>query len=363
MSDRARQALLDLLRDEWPAAEALTAGLRAVRAAEGVDAFALALRQVAGLEAAEDEAEALFARILAHREALRSQLDRDPGIRVAAADFGRDAAGGPTAPPETAMAAFDCAVEYEVRRARRHGMGFSILLVEIADWNAVRASRGLLYADELGGAAARTVRRAMREADRAWNLGAGRMAALLPGTERAGAKVVAERVLAALAAAARAGLHPEGRALRVHAGIGCWPEDGHSAGTVQERARAALQRAVRCGSSQVAAHHAERRGWERRAIAPGEAAQVAALPEGHRLAAEVENVSRSGILLEVAAPYPASQPVRVAFGGRKAWTRDGRVVRAERCRETPGMFRVGIAFDALAPLDGDDDGAAAGLPS
>jgi hypothetical protein len=225
--------------DENPVAELLPedrqdgrlwlARLREVRDREGIPACSSALALLAALEVGEEEADRLLARIVEHREHLCAVLGRDPGLRFAAADVLHNLERRILEPAFVELTPSDRGEEawsdvfarggdvlrltaHEIRRARRHGVGFALVRVQTPDGSPI-PENGLFEA-----------RRTLRESDAVAVGGEDRLVAILPATDRVGARVAADRLRARLVALLRSDAPPPA----LVAGVAVWPEDGGS---------------------------------------------------------------------------------------------------------------------------------------
>ncbi|MCA0240650.1 MAG: GGDEF domain-containing protein [Proteobacteria bacterium] len=104
----------------------------------------------------------------------------------------------------------------EARRQRRFGSGYAMLSLDIDHFKAINDSHGHAAGDAVLVRVAQALRSHVREVDRVARMGGEEFCVLLPGTDEAGARRSAERLLAAV----RALRHPEGGGLQVTISIG-----------------------------------------------------------------------------------------------------------------------------------------------
>jgi GGDEF domain-containing protein len=133
------------------------------------------------------------------------------------------------------------ATERLIGAHRRDGAPFAVLVVEAADGDRLLAAAGG-EASALDPVEA-AVRGAVRPGDPVVRERAGRLWALAPGLDAAGARELAERLAGAIAATAA----PHGTPLAASAGIAACPADGEDARTLVERADERLFAALAAG--------------------------------------------------------------------------------------------------------------------
>jgi len=375
LADRTLRRLLALLAEDRPDPRKLPERLRQLGQLDGIPAFSAALSALSQLSLPEAAAERVVSKILDHREGLNRALGRDPGLRVATADYLHNVEQRLTNPmiierskfEETERSAvtdsltglynrrfFAATFEREVRRGRRHGMMLSLIMLDLDGFKEINDEYGHLFGDLVLRRVARLVRRAIRESDTACRYGGEEFAVILPETDRLGAYAVAERVRRGIG---RSFLErPTGGrsvAMTISGGIASFPDDGGSLHDLVRRADESLYRAKALGKNRIPLHHAERRREVRypaRASARGE---VGAVHGSEWVPALVMNLSRSGALLSTRTPLHLADAVRVALisGGRdddsRRWLVQGRVVRVQP-RTTDG-HPAGIAFDQPLP--------------
>jgi diguanylate cyclase (GGDEF)-like protein len=376
LSDRVRKRLTDLLADDRADATRLVTRLRDLGTLESIAPCAAAVRLLAHLEVEEDEAEQLLLRILSHRAGMSERLHRDPGIRVAAVDFLSNVERRLTNPKiveaaeldETERSAvtdaltglhnrrsFREALERETRRSRRYGMTLSLLLLDLDGLRAVNEAAGYPAGDLVLARVGRTIRRAVREADVACRHGGDEFAVILPETDRLGAYAVAERIRTGIERGHVLPDEPGIAPITVSGGIACFPEDGRDTGSLLGCADTALGRARDEGRNRVKIHHAERRRDVRYPTRPASSVRLGDARDRGAHPARPINVSRSGLLVETSDRYWPLDRVRVLLAGEEwgtdaaGWLTLGRVARVEPVFQSPGRFRVAIAFDQPVP--------------
>lgn len=169
---------------------------------------AAALRSQAGAgRAAPASSPAGLAAVPAPRPAVTPAADAAPGSVPPAADEG-----------------WLGAVREHVAGAASGGSGLALLLVEVEDHERLAAARPTGAADALG-AAGRAIRDALRRPDVIAREEEGRVWVIAAGAARRGAEALAERLAAAVSAAAA----PHGSPLRISVGIAVYGEDAWDA--------------------------------------------------------------------------------------------------------------------------------------
>lgn len=151
--------------------------------------------------------------------------------------------------------AFELAVTREVSAAQRHGLPLSLLMIDVDRFKRVNDTHGHLAGDRVLRAVAQTLKDTARDIDQVFRFGGEEFVMILGNTGPAGARVVAERIRAAiaeqtvitntleLAVSVSVGL----ASLRMHTPEG----GGDSVDALIERADRALYRAKNAGRNCV----------------------------------------------------------------------------------------------------------------
>jgi len=147
---------------------------------------------------------------------------------------------------------FNHMLKQTVARADRGQGGFSLLLLDIDHFKKLNDTFGHPAGDEALRNVARVLEPLLRSADQAARYGGEEFAAILSGTDEAGALRTAERVRAALE---KSQVIYEGARLAVTASIGVavWPADGKSEDAILAAADRALYAAKQAGRNRVVA--------------------------------------------------------------------------------------------------------------
>ncbi len=360
LTERNRDRLLALLADDRSDPSALSAQLGALGLQGEFDPFSAALALLATIHLPEAEAERVFVGLLRHRLELQRALRRDPGIRVAAADFlssveprlpNPEFMEGSIGDGMVAGPHVGTVLETEVRRARRYRGGCALILVSLERCEELRESHGHLFADLVLEHAAGIVHRSIRECDIACRFRGMQLAVVLPGALRQGAAVVAERIRARVdARLASRRFRGHLLHLTVAGGIACHPQDAQTAETLVARALAALDLARDRGGGRVMSHHSERRAWPRRGVQPTLVSSVAGGENSAPSLVLAVNLSRTGALLRGGRGFRVADPVRLWLE-RDGPVVPGRVVRVDPEGAGAAATCIGVAFDL--PLSED----------
>jgi diguanylate cyclase (GGDEF)-like protein len=365
-----RQSLLELLEAGPDREEALLADFEKKRGRED-PLYSPLLYLLTHLNFPEARATRHWKRILGHRDRLRREMKRDPGLRVAILDYFVNVSHELKNPKVIELAIYERtersavtdgltglfnhayflqALRQEVLRSKRHSLRASLLLLDLDDFKRVNDLRGHVEGDRVLMKAAAIVRDAVREIDVAARYGGEEFAVLLPDTSRLGAFVVAERIRARLEQRFR-----RGRArVTVSGGIAVYPEDAGTPADLIVQADAGLYRAKAEGKNRILLAQGERRRHRR--IVSTRHVSVAT-GEGEA-PARVKNVSDGGILVSLRREVPMGSAVQLVIEapGAAAVGLRGEVIHVERVpgAEAPA-FDVGVRF-----LDPDEAGTALG---
>ena len=136
-----------------------------------------------------------------------------------------------------------------VDQARRYGHPLSLVVLDIDEFKLLNDSAGHAVGDDLLAEVGRILRRATRQADRAYRIGGDEFAILLPHTDGDGALQLARRLLAN-----GLEIRPEGRyeqPISFSVGVGAYPEHGTSREHLQQRVDSALGRGKQSGRTVV----------------------------------------------------------------------------------------------------------------
>jgi len=137
-------------------------------------------------------------------------------------------------------------LENAIATARRHDTRIGVLFLDIDNFKMVNDTWGHTIGDQVLQLVARRLQSAVRDSDTVSRHGGEEFLVLLPEIANAAdAALIAEKLLAALAAPSRVGDHH--MTITASVGITIYPEDGEDAQTLITRADAAMYRAKRSG--------------------------------------------------------------------------------------------------------------------
>lgn len=108
--------------------------------------------------------------------------------------------------------------QYELDRHRRHGTGLALLMLDIDYFKQINDTYGHAVGDQAIVAFAKSCRECLRDIDVLGRLGGDEFAIMLPGVDLAGARIVAERLVKAIAATQFAIV--DGNTVKITASIG-----------------------------------------------------------------------------------------------------------------------------------------------
>jgi diguanylate cyclase (GGDEF)-like protein len=306
-------------------------------------------------------------RIRNHRERLRGQMARDPGLRVAILDYFVNVSRELKNPKVIELAIYERTersavtdgltglfnhayflqtLRQEVLRSKRHGLKASLLLLDLDDFKDVNDQRGHVEGDRVLMKAAAIVRDSVREIDIAARYGGEEFAVLLPDTARLGAFVVAERI--------RARIEKRFRRKRprvtVSGGLAIFPEDAGTPADLIVQADAGLYRAKAAGKNRVLLAQGERRRYKRVAATPRVRLATSEGPAPVR----VKNVSEGGLLVSLRREVPMGSTVSLVIEAPDAEPVGlrGEVVHLQRVPgEEEPAFDVGVRFVDQPPAE------------
>lgn len=375
LAENERRYLLEMLSEDHPDADRWMSRLREMRSRSEISAFSGIVKLLVNLVVSEKEAERLLGNIFKHRSVMARSLDRDPGLRVAAIDYLSNIEPRLTNPKIVEMALFEktlqsaltdpltglsnrrnfhTSLEREVARSGRHGLVFSVLLLDLDGFKQVNDEYGHMLGDVALKKVARIFRHAMRDVDMASRLGGDEFAVILSETGRLGSFVVADRLRTRVAEGfLRRRTGGADIRLTLSGGIAMFPEDGRGASRLLERADESLYEAKRQGKNRIVLFHSEKRAAVRYPVRPSATVKLLAGGREEGIPARGLNLSRSGALVETDGILDDAAEVTVLFGDEEAglenWEAPGKVVRVVCRDEHPEVKLLGIAFDRPLP--------------
>jgi diguanylate cyclase (GGDEF)-like protein len=372
LGDRARSKLMRLLSDDHPDPGRWVLRLKTWSEFENTPVFASAVRFLFHLKVDDAEAEQLLDRVLDHRRALTHELERDPGLRVAAMDYLSNVDRRYENPKivemeefeETERSArtdaltglanrrvFQETLEAEIRRSRRYRWPVTVLLMDLDHFKDVNDSHGHMLGDLVLERVGGIVRHAVRDADAACRFGGEEFGVVLPETAREGGYAVAERIRRRVEQAFK-DRPVDGRdiPMTISAGLAAFPEDGLHADELAARADEALYGAKHAGRNRVCVHYREKRAAPRFPVKWGTAVRIAG-----KAGVLALNLSRTGVLLHAAPGLTVADRIALRLARSRALKDDegadlsGRVVRIVTDAARPAEAQIGIAFDDPIP--------------
>jgi diguanylate cyclase (GGDEF)-like protein len=374
-----REALASALEEDAHDTQRLLARLDAVSRERGIGEHAALLLILTESAFEEAEARAHWEAVLAHRAGMVQALSRQVGLRVAVLDYFlninrrlpqpalvdlsmADAPVTGQVDRLTGLAgerAFRTAVAHELRRAQRYEGKVAVALFDLDGFGVLDAALSRIVADRLFREAAILLHSKVRDIDLAARPGEDELALLLPGTDRRGALLVAERFRREVESHfAQREAGDRAAALTVSGGVACYPDDARSPEVLLERAARALYAAKAAGKNLVLAFTQERRRYVRVSLPPGrfELEVVAPREFGH---CRARDAGRGGILFVSPEPLEVGERVEIRLldAGEPAagpQALQGRVVRLEELPAPDGSeestalqsdrYEVGIAL-------------------
>ncbi len=338
--------------------------------------FAALLRLLTQLDYREPVARGHFRAILKHRETLTSKLGREATLQLAALDYFQTSKPELRNPKLIEMATyleternaitdgltslynrqfFDVSLRRELKRARRYGLAFSVVMLDLDDFKAINDVYGHLVGDEALTLCSNVILASVREIDVACRYGGEEFALILPETSRTGAFIVSERIRADVRHMfdhrSVANAHVS---LSVSGGIALYPADSNSAEGLVRMADQALYRSKHEGKNKITLHAEEKRQSPRLDARNVLVFREHAPDERRELRSHARNLSRNGALVESQIPFNVGTELEIDIHlpqERKNVFLRGRVVRLEEASNEDARYHVGVAFVA----DTDED--------
>ena len=352
-----RQSLLEFLEADPDHEEALLREFERKRG-PGDPLYSSLTYLLTHLNFTEGQATRHWKRVTAHRERLRLDLRRDPGLRVAILDYFVNVSRELRNPKVIELALYERtersavsdgltglynhayflqALRQELLRSKRHGLRAALLFLDLDDFKRVNDERGHVEGDRVLMRSAATVRDSVREIDVAARYGGEEFAVLLPDTSRLGAFVVAERIRRRIEERFARARTP----VTVSGGLAIFPEDASTPADLIVQADAGLYGAKAAGKNRILLPQGERRGFRRLPAPP----HVTLATTAGRGAAQVKNFSEGGLLVTLREAVPVGSAVSLTIERRDAAPVGlrGEVVRVERVPgESEPAFDVGV---------------------
>ena len=133
----------------------------------------------------------------------------------------------------------------EIKRSKRYGRGFSILMMDVDNFKRYNDTRGHQAGDDALCLLADCIRKAIRRSDIAFRYGGDEFAAILLHADSSRAEAIVEGMNGCIAARLKEADDPATAWLGLSAGVACFPEDATTADELVRVADAALYNAKR----------------------------------------------------------------------------------------------------------------------
>ncbi len=326
------------------------------------------IRLLTHLEFEEEEARGHWQGIEAHQKELARQLARDVGLQVTALDYFYNLhdqlhnpklieIGSFLATEKSAVTDgltglynrqfFDSSMRREIKRADRHSLTFSLVLLDLDNFKQVNDRHGHRVGDEALSACSEIIRESVREIDVPCRYGGEEFALILPETERTGAFIVSERIRSDVEERFRAGAIRNQRLdLSVSGGVSIYPIDSSTEEELVNMADQALYRSKREGKNRITLHPDEKRNFPRFEAKKTLVFRIAEQGRGGELESHTKNLSQSGALVESHVPMSVGMDLELVIRRPdKTSTLKGRVVRIEEVDQGKDKrYEVGIVF-------------------
>jgi diguanylate cyclase (GGDEF)-like protein len=355
-----RQSLVQLLEAHPPREDQFLTQFEKARA-EGHPVYSQVLYILAHLSFSEHEAQRHWQKILSHRTWLKTELGRDPGLRVAILDYFVNVNQVLKNPKLIELSIYERtersavtdgltglfnhayflqALRREVQRSRRHAFQLSLILLDLDNFKKVNDSYGHLEGDKVLAKTAALLSETLREMDIAARYGGEEFAVILPDTARTGAYVVADRIRRRIEERFRRGRKT--RNVTISGGVATFPADAASTEDLIQGADQSLYRSKADGKNRITLASGERRRHVRmpvshRVTLDGEASK-------RKIAARTKNASEDGLLLSLKEPMPIGSNVKLLIHpqhGQSLGMR-GEVVRVEARDAEHALYDVGL---------------------
>lgn len=324
------------------------------------------------LEFSEADARSYWIGILAHRHALSKKLDRPASLQLAVLDYFQTQQPELDNPKIVEMATFlaterhaitdgltelhnrqffDVSLRRELKRSRRYGLAFSVVMLDLDNFKSVNDAHGHLIGDGALVVCAGIIRESVREIDVACRYGGEEFAIILPETSRTGAYIVSERIRADIQEHfARHRVADTVITLSISGGVALYPTDSNSAQGLMRMADRALYRSKHEGKNKITLHADEKRRsprFDARKLLVFRERRDGGPEERH---SETMNLSRNGALVGSREPINVGTELEIALTipqSSSSFSLRGRVVRLEEAPsqgEDAARYHVGVAF-------------------
>jgi diguanylate cyclase (GGDEF)-like protein len=352
-----RQSLLRLLESSPPHEERLLAQFE-TQSSEGNAVYSALLFILTHLSFSEGEARKHWRRVVAHRDLLRMELGRDPGLRVALLDYFVNVSRELRNPKVIEISIYErtersavtdgltglynhahflSALKREVQRSRRQGTKLSLAMFDLDDFKRINDTRGHVEGDRVLMKAAALIQESLRDVDIAARYGGEEFAVVLPDTTRTGAFVVAERIRKRIESHFRR--RRGSPRVTISGGAASYPDDASDIEELIRRADEGLYRSKAEGKNLITLIKGERRQHHR---VPASHRVTLNDTSGPKTKARARNVSEGGFLVNLKEPVPVGTPLNVVIHpeGAAAIALRGEVVRVTKSSDQ--HYDVGV---------------------
>lgn len=228
-----------------------------------VDLFRLLLNR----QFEADEAESYWYKVLDHKEEMQQKLGRAVGLRVAMHDFFTSIGNVLSNPSIIEINVVDeimrntmldeltglynrrfytRVLENEIKRAKRHAMPLTLLLLDIDNFKNINDDFGHDTGDQVMQRIGTLLKDSLRTEDYPCRIGGEEFAVILPHTDTEHARIVAERFRHSIEGAVM-----PGRSVTISGGIATYPSDATDPVAIYRKADKALYLAKESGKNRI----------------------------------------------------------------------------------------------------------------
>ncbi len=268
--------IIDILDEDDSNEELILREFTYMHEESGDDFYVDLFKVLANLEFSPEEALTNWHVILKHRENLKNKLGRNAGFRVAMLDYFINQNKRLKNPKLIELNFYEKAVKYalvdeltglynrkffdktihsEMNKSRRHNNTFSLVFIEIEDFQQYINENGEKAGDKLLIRFASAAKNACRQEDTLCRMGKDEFAILLPQTSANGAVIVTERI--------REILKKKNAYLNFSAGISNFPEDGNEVELLIKKADRAMYSSKSQGKNTTTIYSSDKRKYKR----------------------------------------------------------------------------------------------------
>ena len=361
--DNSHQLLLDLLSEESNNRSIPQELWQGLEEQYGENLYSRLLYFLTQLDMPPDEARCHWHEIIGHRDKLTRAIGRDPGLRVALADYFINLHPRVNNPilveinlflkkEEFALRDeltgiynrrfFNRVLQEELERARRFKEEVSLLMVDVDKFKNFNDKYGHPAGDQALVEVARILGVTSRQIDHVTRYGGEEFALILPRSDRKQAAIAAERHRAAMEAHE---FGPKSLRITISLGAATYPVDAADGLQLIEEADQALYRAKRAGRNKVVSSSSEKRRHPRYPLELG--LKYRYQENGKTLHdARARNISLGGLLGQTPNMVEEDRllDVRLANPNGEPFYMQGRCVRVHH-EPDQSAFYIGVKFE------------------